>query len=206
MGAQLSESTADEILMAAYQAGNAAAFEQLFERHGGSVYGFLARRLGDRALAEDLYQETFLRVHRARQTYDSSRPFRAWLFAIAHNLLNDALRQRLSSPSIAASAAARGGDPAGDGHDTRVADVVDPAPALDDRVEQREALRAVDRALAALPPDEATVLILARVEGLSYDDIALVIGRSPSATKQLAYRALKKVRADLAPTTTEEQS
>ena len=92
------EPTSDEILMAAYQAGNEAAFTELFERHGGSVYGFLARRLPERALADDLYQEVFLRLHRARHTYDSRRPFRAWLFGIVHNLLVDALRQQRRLP------------------------------------------------------------------------------------------------------------
>lgn len=203
----MTESTADEILMAAYQAGNEAAFVQLFERHGGSIYGFLVRRLGGRALAEDLYQETFLRVHRARQTYDSSRPFRAWLFAIAHNLLNDALRGRARELPAHSTAAASAADPHADGHAVPSSiEPVDPAPAPEGRAEQRERLRAVDRALASLPPDEATVLILARVEGLPYDDIALVIGRSATATKQLAYRALKKVRAELAAATAEEPS
>src|SRR2546423_9386016 len=84
--------------MAAYQAGNEAAFRELFERHSGSVYGFLIRRLGDRALAEDLYQEAFLRLHRARAAYDSRRPFRAWLFSIVHNLLTDAFRNRGRKP------------------------------------------------------------------------------------------------------------
>jgi RNA polymerase sigma-70 factor (ECF subfamily) len=64
----------------------------------------------------------------------------------------------------------------------------------------RESTRALSRALSALPSDEATVLILARFEGLSYDDIGSVIGRSATATKQLAYRALKRVRTELTAT------
>jgi RNA polymerase sigma-70 factor (ECF subfamily) len=56
---------------------------------------------------------------------------------------------------------------------------------------------ALSRALSTLPSDEATVLILARIEGLPYDDIAAVLGRSAAATKQLAYRALKRVRAQM---------
>ncbi len=90
--------------MAAYQAGNQAAFGELFTRHGGSVYGFLVRRLPDRALAEDLFQEAFLRVHRARQTYDATRPFRAWLFGIVHNLVIDALRDAGRTPRMHALA------------------------------------------------------------------------------------------------------
>jgi RNA polymerase sigma-70 factor (ECF subfamily) len=62
----------------------------------------------------------------------------------------------------------------------------------------RQMSTALESALGSLSPDEATVLILARFEGLSYDDIGAILGRSPSATKQLAYRALKRVRAELA--------
>lgn len=191
--------TSDEILMAAYQAGNQAAFAQLFERHSGSVYGFLARRLPDRSLAEDLYQEAFLRLHRARQSYDSSRPFRAWLFAIVHNLLSDALREHARTPRT---------EPVGNG-DISVADAGDETSETfpqdlaretrspEDVACARESASALSAALRALPDDEATVLILARLEGLSYDDIGLVIGRSAAATKQLAYRALKRVRAEM---------
>ena len=180
----------DEVLMAAYQAGNQAAFTELYERHGGSVYGFLARRLPNRALADDLYQEVFLRVHRARHTYDSSRPFRAWLFGIVHNLLIDSLRDRVRAPRMQLLDEARSS-----GSDD--VDLASPRTSPEDDAGAREAAQALGHAVRALPPDEATVLMLARIEGLSYEDIALVIGRSPGATKQLAYRALKRVRAEM---------
>lgn len=184
------EPASDEVLMAAYQAGNQAAFTELYERHGGSVYGFLARRAPNRALADDLYQEVFLRVHRARQTYDKSRPFRAWLFGIVHNLLIDSLRERGRTPQIHLLDETRssGADDVG---------LASPSTSPEDDASAREAARALGAAVRALPADEATVLMLARVEGLSYEDIALVIGRSAAATKQLAYRALKRVRAEM---------
>ena len=186
---QVRDPTSDEILMAAYQAGSEAAFRQLFERHAGSVYGFLVRRLGDAALAEDVYQEAFLRLHRARHTYDPQRPFRAWLFGIVHNLLTDALRQR--GRSVATSA---GFEPASDHGSPEELAVA------------RQSASALGRALTSLPSDEATVLILARLEGLSYDDIGGILGRSAAATKQLAYRALKHVRARMIADGHEEKS
>lgn len=182
----MSEDTTDEILMAAYQAGNQAAFETLFERHAGSVYGFLVRRLGDPTLARDLHQEVFLRVHRARSSYDSARPFRAWLFAIVHNLLTDALRSRRRAP-LAAPLDAPG-----------KAEIAEDRPGPERLVAGQESAARLSRVLEGLPADEATVLLLARVEGLPYDQIGEVIGRSPTATRQLAYRALKRVRAGLA--------
>jgi RNA polymerase sigma-70 factor (ECF subfamily) len=188
---RVNDGTPDEILMVAYQAGNEAAFDQLFERYAGRVYGFLVRRLGDPSLAEDLYQEAFLRIHRARSTYDPTRPFRAWLFGIVHNLLADTLRSQRRMPQT--------------GHvdglaDAQLADaepgVVTQGTQSPERVASlRESSQALSRALHALPSEEATVLILARLEGLSYEDIGHVVGRTAAATKQLAYRALKRVRA-----------
>lgn len=185
----VAQPTSDEILMAAYQAGNQAAFGELFARHGGSVYGFLARRLPDRSLADDLYQEAFLRVHRARDTYDASRPFRAWLFGIVHHLLIDTLRDAGRMPRTQTLEQ--------DGATTRGIDVASPAGSPEEQASTREAARALDTALQALPHDEATVLLLARMEGMAYEDIAQVVGRTPAATKQLAYRALQRVRAGM---------
>jgi RNA polymerase sigma-70 factor (ECF subfamily) len=189
----VAEATSDEILMAAYQAGNQAAFGELFARHGRSVYGFLARRLSDRALAEDLHQEAFLRVHRARHSYDASRPFRAWLFGIVHNLLIDALRDAGRTPRASIV-----DDVGVVAHGTAHAiEVASPTGTPEQQASTREAAQALDATLQALPADEATVLLLARVEGMSYDEIAHVVGRTPAATKQLAYRALQRVRAGM---------
>ncbi len=130
-------------------------------------------------------------MHRARATYDSARPFRAWLFGIAHHLLTDSFRSRGRAPAIL-------GEETIDGR----GDVRSP----EDVAVARQATDSLQRALALLSPDEATVLVLARLEGLSYEDIATILGRSPAATKQLAYRALKRVRAEMAASGYEEES
>jgi RNA polymerase sigma-70 factor (ECF subfamily) len=206
----VSDQTSDEILMAAYQGGNEQAFEALFRRHAASIYGFLVRRLGDASLAEDLYQEAFLRLHRARHTYDPGRPFRAWLFGIVHNLVNDSLRSRLRAPRTRPfeKELEPEGAHVGDArHETglNASELSDPR-SPESLVSGRELGLAVSRAVSALPGDEATVLILARLEGLSYEDIGSIVGRTPAATKQLAYRALKRVREELASCGFEEDS
>lgn len=190
----MGESTADEILMAAYQAGNEMAFRELFDRYAGRVYGFLLRRGGDPALAEDLSQETFLRVHRARASYDSNRPFRAWLFTIVHNLLADALRSRERTPRTSSL-----DDPTSEPAERwQVAELSsDTSMSPENLLIAQQMNSAANRALRTLTSDEATVIMLARFEGLSYEDIAQVVGRSSVATKQLAYRALKRVREHL---------
>ncbi len=184
--------TPDEILMAAYQAGNEPAFVELFDRYAGPVYGFLVRRLSDRGLAEDLYQEAFLRLHRARHTYDSTRPFRAWLFGIVHNLLADELRRRHRMPEVTTEELQGDGSVASRRHD-----IASESQTPESLVAARQSSAALSRALTALPSDEATVLILARIEGMSYEDIGRLLGRSAAATKQLAYRALNRVRAKM---------
>lgn len=190
------ESTSDEILMAAYQAGSETAFRTLHDRHASSVYGFLVRRVGDAAIADDLYQETFLRVHRARATWDPERAFRPWLFGIVHHLLADHLRERARRPEQADAAAVERASTDAGGAPGRAV----PSPDPEGAAARRESTEALDRALRALPEDEATVLLLARVEGLPYEEIGPILGRSPAAAKQLAYRALKRLRAELAAT------
>lgn len=199
----MGESTADEILMAAYQAGNEMAFRELFDRYAGRVYGFLLRRAGDPALAEDLSQETFLRVHRARASYDSNRSFRAWLFAIVHNLLADTLRRRERTPRTSSL-----DDPLADPTIAWQAteQLVGKALSPENVLIAQQMNSALDRALRTLTSDEATVIMLARFEGLSYEDISQVVGRSALATKQLAYRALKQVRQHLRDGVDEGQS
>lgn len=180
--------------MAAYQAGSEPAFSELYERHAGSIYGFLVRRLGNAALAQDAYQEVFLRVHRARNTYDRARPFRAWLFGIAHNLLTDTLRSQaavLETSSFDESVMTPEGD------EQPQLEIASDRRSPEELALARQSSSALTRVLVMLPSDEATVLILARLEGLSYDDIGSILGRSASATKQLAYRALKRVRMQM---------
>ncbi len=75
--------------------------------------------------------------------------------------------------------------------------VASPTRSPEEQASTREAARALDAALQALPQDEATVLLLARMEGMSYEEIARVVGRTPAATKQLAYRALQRIRASM---------
>src|SRR5437762_4905594 len=89
----------DEQLLAEYRNGNKRAFAQLVERYQRELFHFLVRFLGDRAAAEDVFQETFLQVHQSAAQFDPSRRFRPWLFTIAANKARDLMRSQARRPT-----------------------------------------------------------------------------------------------------------
>jgi len=167
----------DESLMARYADGEVEAFDELFRRYEARVYAFFVRRTGSAEQARDLYQELFLRIHRARDAYDPERPFAPWLFQIAHRLVLD---------------------------DWRRADRAHEVPLLDREIAAGlpdEEQRAGDRerlgqALGALSPDERYVLVSSRVEGVPLRKLAADLGKSVDAVKKMASRATQRLRAD----------
>ena len=97
----------DEQLMLAYRDGDAGAFETLYARHRGALYRFVLRSINDRGIAEELFQEAWIRVIEARERYAPSAKFTTWLYTIAHNLLVDHWRVARALPARARGAAAR---------------------------------------------------------------------------------------------------
>lgn len=170
-------SRTDDQLMAAVRGGEASAFTELYERHGPALLTFLARLTGDRALAEDLLQETFMRVYRARDTYGGEGQFRAWLFTIARRLVIDWRRSR----KIAWS-------------DNPVALDTTPAPTrADDRANVQDLVVRLERALRRLPEGQREVLLLSRHAGLDAGQIAQVTGSTPGAVRVSLHRALQQL-------------
>lgn len=174
-------SVSDERLMAQVRKGSVRAFEVLYERHHRSVFTLLLRFLSDRPTAEDLLQETFLRVYLHRETYQPTATFRTWLFTIARNMALDQLRRRgvaCESPS---------------GEDW-LAVVPDASPGPLRRVEALERLDELEHALRQLPPSQREVLLLSRFAGLSHAEIAQVTGTSLVAIRVTLHRALRALR------------
>src|SRR5438105_3938475 len=100
----------DEQLLEAYCQGNKSAFAQLVERYQRELFHFLVRFLGDRAAAEDVFQETFLQVHQSANQFDPSRRFRPWLFTIAANKARDLMRSQARRPTNPLQASISPGD------------------------------------------------------------------------------------------------
>jgi len=167
----------DVRLMLAFRDGDVRAFDALFRRWSGPLLRYLERMVRDAAAAEELAQEAFLRVHRARDRYVPQARFSTWLYRIATNLaLNELRRPRVREP-----------------HQSTDADDAAPLaaaqPGVDDVVEARRLGAAVERELAQLPERQRAALWLTAVEGLSYAEVSATLDVSEQAVKALVHRA-----------------
>ena len=180
----------DERLMLRFQAGDARAFEVLVRRYRTPVFSFLLRLTGDRGRAEDLCQETFLKVVKASAGWEERAKLATWLFAIARNLAVDEAR-RMAFRRVEPLDAARPGEPPR------------PEPASDDPAPDRLADSALVRprleaALQALPPEQREVFLLREQAGLKFGEIAEVTGAPENTVKSRMRYALEALRAELA--------
>jgi RNA polymerase sigma-70 factor (ECF subfamily) len=174
------QSVSDEALMSALAAGDMAALGCLVRRHQDRVVRLARRITGDAELADDIAQESFLRVHRAAKRYRPSARFTTWLHRIVVNLCWD-LRRRWRPAAT---------EP-GDRPDDRRRE---PSEGLV-RSELRTAVR---RAVDALPPRQRVAVVLHRFEGCSMRDTAAITGWSESAVESCLVRAYRQLRARLA--------
>lgn len=181
------------------KSGNDSSFELLLRKYRTPVVNFLYRMVRDSAAAEDLAQEVFLRVYRARGQYLPTAKFTTWMFRIATNLALNALRDRRyrqMEVSIDQSLADRSGD----------ADSEQPALEIPDRrasieVEliRRHRAELIRRAVESLPEKQRAAILLHKYQEMDYDQIAQVLGCSESALKSLLFRAYETLRVELAP-------
>jgi len=169
--------------MSAWVAGNARAFEQLFARLAPRVHRFFLRSFRDEVVADDLLQVTFMKVHRAREQFDRTLRVAPWLFAVAARVRLDELRRRMRLPEDADEEAVARAD------EQASRDQPDPLGS-----DVQEAVRA---ALSALPESQRTVIHLHRYEGMTFAEIAKVLGTTPGAVKLRAFRGYEVLRVRL---------
>lgn len=164
----------DEELMKKYQEGSETAFTVLYQRHSAKVYGFLLGKLRDRAVADDLFQATFLKVHQFRHKYDVTSPFTPWLFTVCRNAMIDGIRQKKRSSQW-------------------IDEGVDSV-----RIEAAMAPETPDQpsipSFDDLPVGQRQVLQLRYGSELSFDEIAQALETTPANVRQLASRAVRKLR------------
>jgi RNA polymerase sigma-70 factor (ECF subfamily) len=188
----MSERT-DEELLADFQQGDAGAFERLLARHRAPLYTFLVRMLGDREKAEDLAQETFLRIVKGAQAWEQRSRFQSWMYAIARNLCADrARRDRFrKTGSIDAEPVEGAGGTILDG-------LADPGPLPDQAAESERLRPLLKAALLSLPPDQREVFILREQAGLPFREIAEMVGANENTVKSRMRYALDGLRKALA--------
>jgi RNA polymerase sigma-70 factor (ECF subfamily) len=171
----------DARLMLAFQGGDESAFAALFRRWSAPLLRHLERTVRERAIAEDLLQEAFLRVHRARARYVPQARFSTWLYTIATHLALNELRR----PRHARRHRSLDDDPEeGTGRE-----LVAPGAGADDVAHARRVGPRLAAALAALPERQREALVLSAVDGLSYAEVATTLGTTESSVKALVHRA-----------------
>lgn len=189
----------DEQLLAAYRAGDVAAFEALLARYEKPIWSYLRRFVRHDEAAEDLLQEVFLRV--VRDAQDAAAPgwkgqakFSTWLYTIARNLCVDRSRREAIRRAASLDAATDEGDAPVSLHDRIPA----PERTADAVLAGRQAAARIDRAIAALPDDQREVFLMREVMELPFAEIAAVVGASEPTVKSRMRYALEKLRAALA--------
>ncbi len=167
----------DVALMLAFQNGDEAAFDSLFRRHARVLLGFFWRATGSRTAGEELVQETFLKIHRYKASYEPRATFRTYLFTVARSILQDNWRRMQKQK--AERSLERAPEPVAHGNNPERA------------AASREALLQVERALEELPESQRTALLLVRYQGLPYEEAAATMGVTVIAVKSLLNRARK---------------
>ncbi|MGH9680637.1 MAG: RNA polymerase sigma factor [Candidatus Acidiferrales bacterium] len=185
----------DVKLMLDVKAGDERSFELLLRKYRTPLVNFLYRMVRDTAVAEDLAQEVFLRVYRARNDYAPSAKFTTWMFRIATNLaLNSVRDNRHRQMEVSMDQPANGGE-----EDSRPYEVPDRAPTIEQEMVARSRSEMILRAVHALPEKQRAAVLLHKYQELDYDEIARILECSESALKSLLFRAYETLRMQLAP-------
>jgi RNA polymerase sigma-70 factor, ECF subfamily len=184
----------DAVLMLRVKRGDRAAFAELVEKYKQPVMNLVYRTLHDETEAEDLAQNVFLQVYKSARRYESRAKFSTWLFTIARNLCLNEIRRRSRHPadSIEESHTEHEDQPRQQFEDK--SGVAPPEKLLHGELAQK-----IEEALAELPENQRTAILLCRQEELSYEEIARVLGCSLSATKSLIHRGRETLKEKLKP-------
>lgn len=174
----------DEELVAAFQDGDASAFDQLVRRWDRRIHGAIYRVVGADEDARDLCQEAFLKAYRGLSTFKREARFSSWLYQIALNVCRDRLRRRRGRIAVSL-------DELDEGSDRRLR-ASSPSPL--DLVEARDLSRMVESAMATLSPDEREVIVLKEYQGLTFPEIAETLEVPLSTVKTRLYRGLAQLR------------
>ncbi len=189
----------DDALVARVALGEEPAFRELAQRWGARVRDYVRHVSGDPAAADDLLQEVLVRLFRAAPTRDPSQPFAVWLFCLARHVAVSHLRSRAARGRLLQAVSAGS-------HALLARFQRGEAPAPLRMVADREFAAAFDAALRTLPEEFRSVFLLRQREGLSYEEIAAVVGIPAKTVSTRLVRARERLRRELAPFADEPRS
>jgi RNA polymerase sigma-70 factor, ECF subfamily len=172
--------------------GDSAAFQEIFSKHSESLLNLACRAIGNRARAEEIVQEAFLQIYRARERYEAQARFFTYACRVVTNLCINELRRLEHRLRV---------DPC-EGRETAEESTVgdlpdDRSPLVEELVAGAELAARVDGAVSKLPERRRTALLLSRIDGLSQREVAWVLNTSESAVKSLVFRAMSTLREEL---------
>ncbi|MFT3829794.1 MAG: RNA polymerase sigma factor [Opitutaceae bacterium] len=173
----------DHELMLAVRAGELRKLGDLFERHHRALYGFFVRLTQDRDASEDLVQMVFYRILKYRHTYRDEGKFSAWIYHLARKIAADHFQSRRGRTALPAEADESPWD-----------NLPDQAPAPDVRAATADDLSLLDRALGELSAEQRELLVLARFQGLSQEELARLFDTTVGAVKVRVHRAFVALR------------
>jgi RNA polymerase sigma-70 factor (ECF subfamily) len=180
----------DAVLMVQVCGGHEPSFETLLERHRGTVVNHLYRLVRDRAVAEELAQDVFLRVYRFRNRYQPEAKFTTWLFRITTNVaLNWRRDTRREAAHLRLDASS---------HEARRIQVLDRNPRVDQQLLAEHRAKEIREAIETLPPKQLAAVLMHKYEGMDYVQIAEELDCSIPALKSLLFRAYETLRRRLA--------
>lgn len=177
----------DDELLAAYVAGDMAAFEELYGRYERPVFGFILRSVSNRETAEDLLQELFTRVVQAAAGWRGEAKFSTWLFVMARNLCRDHARRMVHRRHASLDAQANEGAPL-------VERIAGPLSASDHEVDMKRANETIATAVDALPEEQREAFLLRFVSDLPFGEIAIMTNVSENTVKSRVRYALERLR------------
>jgi RNA polymerase sigma-70 factor (ECF subfamily) len=185
---------ADNDVVRAFLAGDQRAFGELVRRYDTRLLNFVYRTIGDRERAQDLVQETFVRVYRHIERFDLSKKFSTWIYTIASNLAKNELRNRSRNPLVLFQTIKKNWDA-----DHRPLEWEDTQYKPDDLFRKRHLREKVEEAVKQLPEHHRIVFVLRELEGKTYEEIAEITGCNLGTVKSRLNRARNNFAQIIAP-------
>ena len=184
----------DAVLMLRVKRGDRTAFAELVEKYKQPLFNFVFRTLRDETETEDVAQNTFLQVWKSRARYERTAKFTTWIFTIARNLCLNEIRRRSRHPaeSLEETHPEHDDQPSRQYEDKKIF-----LPTQN--VLHSELAKKIEEALAELPENQRTAILLCRQDEVSYEEIAEILGCSLSATKSIIHRGRETLKEKLKP-------